>query len=327
MHPEVSIVIAVFNAGCTLERMVRSIRAQTYRSFELIIVDDGSTDGGKTAETIERLASEEPRIRHVKVPNGGPSSARKAGIDLARGKWVYICDQDDFLHPQLLEYAVRTLMRESAEILMFRHSVQDDDSRDPSFPPIGDIDSTPVRTFDLGKPEGMRGFISSARLDVWEVFAERWAVGAVSWRRGGYDTSFVFKLMRMAKKAVLSPLELYSYNRAVSASMSRRPISVKDVESLHAQILEYAAVFSREIRSGDRDGIWGAVRRHVVAGSVKRRLKPIALLAKSDRQAAREVRRALAAALSDLRGRGVLRLSDLRLRPRILIAWMLMRYR
>lgn len=323
MRPEVSVVIAVYNAGYSLERMVRSICAQTFQSFEVILVDDGSSDGGVTADVIRRLASKESRIRHVEIPNGGPSAARKTGIGLAQGRWVYICDQDDFLHPQLLEYSVHTLRRESAEILMFRHSVQNGGG-DPSFRPIGDIDSPPVRSFDLGTPDGVRSFIGAARLDVWEVFASRELVGAVSWRRGGYDTSFVFKLMRMARKAVFSPLELYSYNRAVTTSMSRRPVSVNDIANMHGQLLEYAAVFAPEIEAADPDGIWRTVRRQIVAGSVKRRLKPICKLAKSNPRAAREVRSAFVVALADLRRRGILRLSDFRLRPRMSIAWMLL---
>jgi glycosyltransferase involved in cell wall biosynthesis len=89
-----------FNAARTIGSSIRSVLAQTRQDFELIIVDDGSTDG-----TIDcaRTFETDPRIRVVRQPNRGPSAARNAGIEVARGSYVSTLDADDLWLPEYLE--------------------------------------------------------------------------------------------------------------------------------------------------------------------------------------------------------------------------------
>ena len=92
-----SIIVPVYNAEATLNRCVDSILAQTYRNFELILVDDGSRD--RSAEIIDQYASADPRVIAIHKLNGGVSSARNAGLDRATGDYVAFIDADDYITP------------------------------------------------------------------------------------------------------------------------------------------------------------------------------------------------------------------------------------
>lgn len=100
-RPDFSVIIPAFNAEHTIETTVRSVLGQTHCSFEVIVVDDGSTDG--TAAVLEALVAEDQRVRVVSKPNGGCASARNAGCEAARANLVALLDADDAYLPNYLE--------------------------------------------------------------------------------------------------------------------------------------------------------------------------------------------------------------------------------
>lgn len=102
--PLVSVIVPAWNAQTTVEETLHSVRAQTYASIEIIIVDDGSTDG--TADVAKAFCEIEPRASLVRKANGGLSSARNAGIAASRGEWIAPLDADDIWHPTAVEKLV-----------------------------------------------------------------------------------------------------------------------------------------------------------------------------------------------------------------------------
>ena len=92
-NPLISIVMPCYQNGATLSRTVGSIKAQTYQNWELIAVDDGSADD--TLAVLQCLALDEPRMCVIHQENGGVSAARNAGMDAARGEWLFFIDADD----------------------------------------------------------------------------------------------------------------------------------------------------------------------------------------------------------------------------------------
>lgn len=102
----VSIIVPAYNCIKSLEYCVHSILYQIYSDFQLILVDDGSTDG--SSELCDKLAAEDKRIRVIHKPNGGVSSARNAGIDVADGEYITFCDSDDYLEPDYIETLLKT---------------------------------------------------------------------------------------------------------------------------------------------------------------------------------------------------------------------------
>lgn len=96
--PAVSVIIAAYNRARFLRETIDSVLGQRFRNFELIVVDDGSTDG-----TPQALASYAGRIRFVRQENRGPSAARNLGVRQARGRWIAFQDSDDLSAPDHLE--------------------------------------------------------------------------------------------------------------------------------------------------------------------------------------------------------------------------------
>ena len=100
----VSVIIPVYNRAGMLERSVRSVMEQSLSDWELILVDDGSTDG--SAGICDGFVAADPRIRAFHKQNGGVSSARNLGLDEARGEWLAFLDADDRFYPDALEKAL-----------------------------------------------------------------------------------------------------------------------------------------------------------------------------------------------------------------------------
>lgn len=99
-RPFISIILPCYNSEKTLNRCIDSILSQTFQDFELILVDDGSTDS--TGDICDQFAKNNNRIVAIHKINGGVSSARNEGLKIAKGKWIAFCDSDDYTDAQWL---------------------------------------------------------------------------------------------------------------------------------------------------------------------------------------------------------------------------------
>ncbi len=95
MGEKISVIVPVYNVETYLERCVESILQQTYAHFELILINDGSTDS--SGQICDHLASQYENIKVYHIENAGVSNARNMGIQLATGSWVTFIDSDDFV--------------------------------------------------------------------------------------------------------------------------------------------------------------------------------------------------------------------------------------
>lgn len=116
MNPKLSIIVPVYNVRDYLEICVNSILAQTFTDFELILVDDGSTDGcGKMCDS---FAERDSRISVIHKENGGVVSARKTGIQAARGKYAGYVDGDDWIDENMYEEMVACMDKYDCDLVM-----------------------------------------------------------------------------------------------------------------------------------------------------------------------------------------------------------------
>ena len=110
----ISIIVPVYNVEKYLSRCLDSILVQTYRDFELILVDDGSTD--RSGAICDEYASRDERIKLIRQSNQGLSVARNVGLDAARGDYIGFVDSDDYIHPETYQILLDALLKYDADL-------------------------------------------------------------------------------------------------------------------------------------------------------------------------------------------------------------------
>lgn len=125
--PRISVIVPVYNAEKWLRRCIDSILAQTFTDFEVLLVDDGSTDG--SGAICDEYATQDQRVRVFHKPNGGVSSARNLGLDNAHGDRVTFCDADDWVDRDWLENLVNDNTDECDLISCGFHTYKKDGSK------------------------------------------------------------------------------------------------------------------------------------------------------------------------------------------------------
>ena len=104
---KVSIIVPIYNVEKYLSKCIESILSQTYKNIEIILVDDGSPDN--SPQICDEYAKKDDRIIVIHKANGGVSSARNAGIDIATGKYIGFVDPDDYIENNMYELMVNKI--------------------------------------------------------------------------------------------------------------------------------------------------------------------------------------------------------------------------
>ena len=115
----VSVIVPIYQVEDYLPRCLDSILAQTFGDYELILVNDGTKDG--CPAIMQAYAQRDSRIRQVHKENGGLSSARNAGLDVAQGEYIAFVDSDDYVAPEWLEEIVRAADETGAEQVLYNY--------------------------------------------------------------------------------------------------------------------------------------------------------------------------------------------------------------
>lgn len=107
--PLVSVIVPVYNVKPYLNEALDSVINQTYRNQEIILIDDGSTDG--SGEICDEYATRDNRIKVIHQTNQGLSAARNAGLDIMHGSVISFLDSDDAFHPQMIEIMLHEMIQ------------------------------------------------------------------------------------------------------------------------------------------------------------------------------------------------------------------------
>lgn len=217
--PTVSVVVPCFNGGRFLDGLMQSLAHQTFRDFEIVIVDDGSSD----AATLRKLAALDGIAHIIHQDNAGPSAARNAGIRAARADLVAMLDCDDTLEPNYLAETVTLLLGAPPDVAM---------------------------TFTHMRTAGGQSTIGRRYFNLFDLlFTNTVSVGLVlrkvAWRAvGGYDESmregyedwdFSLRLVDAGYRGIEVPKPLYIYYIRPDALWHSRSSEVNE-KHLHAKL-------------------------------------------------------------------------------------------
>jgi glycosyltransferase involved in cell wall biosynthesis len=212
-----SVVIPLFNKARYIERTIASVLDQTMDDFEIVVVDDGSTDDG--AMLVQRIS--DSRIRVIKQKNSGVSAARNNGIAAARGEWIAFLDADDWHHPQYLETLLKAQsMFPDAETIATHYipTPHGDGIWPPAWPSLPkSISAELIHDLPRRWMGGRSMFISSTcvKASVLNAMQPCFAVGEAY----GEDLDLIFRLSEHGQIALIN-CPMVAYRCAVEGSLT-----------------------------------------------------------------------------------------------------------
>lgn len=218
-RPMISVIVPVYNVEEYLGRCLDSIVGQTYDNFEIILVDDGSTDS--SGKICDRYAKSDDRIKVVHRKNGGLSAARNSGIEVVDGEYITFIDSDDYVARDYLEVLFETIRDNNAEISAVKQYVE-----------------YPNRTMDTGT--GKKYVLSSEQVFEKMLYGEDFDVSAWGklYRRSLFeevrfpegqlfeDSATTYLLIGQCKRIAMKSIPLYYYVMR-SDSITNKSFSVK----------------------------------------------------------------------------------------------------
>lgn len=202
---KISVIIPAYNIAPYIERCVDSVLKQSYNNFEILLVDDGSTDG--TSEICDKLAQTDNRIIVFHKKNGGVSSARNLALENITGDFVSIIDGDDWIEPQLFTDAVNTLKQHNAQVFMYEYFVDKE-----STATYHSVD--PKHYGALNNETAVEKTISPVNRFLWSKIFDAKLIGETRFDENiilGEDTLFIEEIIYKSEKVYYSSAPYYHY--------------------------------------------------------------------------------------------------------------------
>lgn len=239
----VSVIMSVYNVQDYLGQALASLAAQTFPRFEVICVDDGSTDA--SACILENFAERDSRFQVIRQENQGISVARNVGLKMARGEYIYFMDGDDVIHPRLLEIALHFAGRYSADMVSFSFKpiLPDETAVFQSYRDINDIAyKIPRRPLKhIGKDCSWKilGTVWS-KLYRRSILEDKYFLEGICFE----DYPMVMRILYDAPKTVILREKLYFYRRN-PASVSNAAMTPKQLQDYHTGLNDVFALYSQ----------------------------------------------------------------------------------
>lgn len=222
----ISVTIAVYNTSRYLARCLDSIINQTLKDIEVIIVDDGSTDGsGKVCDEYE---ANDNRFRVIHQKNSGSAAARQTGLDNAHGEYVIVCDSDDWVEPDMYQKLYLKAKETNADMVLCGYFSEYNDSHSvPCQTIFNEVDGY-VDNFDLIKRGAGSSWVKLIKKSLFEKTNASYVPGI----NLSEDSLILYKLMKGDPKVVQLKDNLYHYRRLYGGQSYTNNIKMEHIRQL-----------------------------------------------------------------------------------------------
>ena len=222
--PTISVIMANYNCEAYLKGAIRSVLNQTLANIELILVDDGSSDG--SVALAEEIAQQDPRLRVFSGTRfGGPAPVRNHALDQARGEWIAIVDSDDLIAPQRLQHMLEAAIRTKADIMIDDLAIfQSEGEPDITTMLDGDLKDRPGRIMESEYIKANMMYGRGSQLGYAKPLIRRSSLDTNNIRynesmRIGEDYDLIVRLLSAGARMMSLPEAMYFYrkhNRSIS---------------------------------------------------------------------------------------------------------------
>lgn len=230
--PKISVIVPVYNVEQYLPRCIDSILAQTFTDFELLLIDDGSTDN--SGKICDEYASKDSRIRVFHKENGGVSSARNLGLDNAEGEYILFIDGDDAISIDTLEKNLSyTNYYKHVDLIEYPayYKYKSPKSKKVSYP------FQYIGTYQ----KLLNVFFLHRRNEVWSYFIRKECIRTIRFPLSvkiGEDILFLLQIIRNCRSGIISRKGLYFYYFTDNSAMSSVDTKKKEL-GIQCTLLEY----------------------------------------------------------------------------------------
>ena len=243
-RPAISIIVPVYKTERFLGACIASIQAQTFADFELILVDDGSPDN--CPALCDAAAEKDARIRVIHKKNGGQSTARNAGLDIAKGNWIAFVDSDDTITPDFCEKLYHAVQSTGAQIAACNYLQVDESGR-----PLKE-QYLHVRAEILNSKEALEHCTLLPYMVVWNKLFHSTIFEKLRFRENLIceDTILMAQAIEQAEKVVNIPDQMYLYRHVKDSTMNSK-VTLRNLDRVEANYM-----------------VFESARRHGVTGSL-----------------------------------------------------------
>ncbi len=235
-EPEISIIIPVYNVEKYLARCLDSVLGQSFGDFEVILLNDGSTDGSEAI--CREYAAKDGRIKLFSQTNQGASMARNNGLQQARGRYIWFLDSDDYIHPQLLQLAHQLAEKEQADMVCFDFE-ECKDGEPAKKDKLLSLEQLDYKVF-AGNEVLFHGIEKRPYImyyNVWSKFYRRELLQGITFipKIRFEDVPFVYEVLSRQPKTAVMEAKLYYYT-FVPNSLSHARGSLQHIYDYHTGI-------------------------------------------------------------------------------------------